>query len=68
MGHIFCDATEIGEIESMAKKGHQKFWRMKIKFFWLEKVKLGTFSTESEKILKSREFETEGNASLPQGG
>ena len=33
----------------MAKIGHQKFWRMKIEIFLLEKVKLGTFSTESEK-------------------
>jgi len=30
------------------KEGHQKFWRMKIEIFGVEKVKLGKFSTESE--------------------
>ena len=51
----------------MAKKGHQKFWRMKIEIFLLEKVKLGTFSTKSEKNYEMGEFETGGNSSLPQG-
>src|SRR6218665_1434326 len=50
----------------MTKKGHQKFWLMKIKKL-VKKVKLGKFSTESEKFHGNRgKSETGGNASLPQ--
>jgi len=50
----------------MTKKGHQKFWLMKIKKL-VKKVKLGKFPTESEKFFGNRgKSETGGDASLPQ--
>jgi len=51
----------------MTKTGHQKFWRMKIEFFF-RKGKIGNiFHRVRKKFLNRGEFETEGNASLPQG-
>jgi len=42
---------------------------MKIEKFVWEQMKLGTFSMESEKLSEiGAKSETEGNASLPQGG
>jgi len=38
------------------RKGHKKFWRMKIENVFWEKVKFGQFSTESEKIRKLGEI------------
>src|SRR6218665_217208 len=56
--------------DELLKKGRQKFWRMKIKTFFWEKVKLGKFCMESEKIWErgGGNLKQRGNASLPQGG
>src|SRR6218665_123295 len=45
----------------MTKKGHQKFWRMKIEKFLGKKEKFGKFSTESENFSKI-------GGNLKQGG
>ena len=59
---------EIQNFESMTKNGHEKFWRMKIeKYFW-EKVKLGKFSTESEKFVEiGGKSETGGKRIIASG-
>ena len=35
------------------KRGHKKFWQMNMEIY-LEKVKLGKFSTESENVFGNR--------------
>jgi len=55
----------------MSKKGHQKYWRMKIdKIICSEKVNLGNVSPESEMFFGNRweNLKQEGNTSLPQVG
>jgi len=57
--------------DELLKKGRQKFWRMKIKTFFWEKVKLGKFCMESEKNFGNRrgKSETEGKWIIAsQGG
>ena len=53
----------------MTKKGHHKFWRMKMENFFSEKVKFRKVPWESEKCLEIvGKYETEGNVSLHQRG
>jgi len=46
----------------MTKKGHQKFWQVKIEKLFLEKVELGKCITVSEKCSEI------GRGNLKQGG
>jgi len=50
----------------MTKKGHQKFWRIKIKNFLGGNVKFGKFSAESEVFGNRGNLKQRGIASLPQ--
>src|SRR6218665_3355371 len=53
----------------MTKKGHQKFWWMKIKKFFWETVKLGKFSTESDKFVGNRgEIQNRGKCIIASEG
>jgi len=54
---------------STAKKGYQKFWRLKTEMLLWENVKMQIFPTECENLSEiGAKSETEVNASLPLGG
>src|SRR6218665_2976792 len=60
---------EIRNLWSMTKKGHQKFWRMKIEKFFGKREKFLKFSTESGNFSKiGGKSETGGKCIMASGG